>query len=337
MEAPANSPADRRARAHRAAAGAASARPHHDLGYRSRNLRDGLHGAEHSGRAYRPRVIRPRRLVRSCGLRGSTDPAQSDARLVFRPDHRRRSDRGGCGFRIRFPDFEAPRRVFLAADAGAGGDALCGIVSLDRSHRRRERSWRHHTTDAARLQPGILHRLLLVCSAHRIPGADSVVALSQFDRRHRAGGDPRERAARALSRLSDQSLQARRVRAVRRHYRACRHTLALPEPHDLSRSDLGVILRRFAGDGRDRRHAQLSGAGARRAVLYPVPRIPRHLHRELAVLVRPGVRRFHRVFADRPGRRRRAADRAVPQEDGRRCRDVGAPDRSAAAAGIPAA
>ena len=63
----------------------------------------------------------------------------------------------------------------------------------------------------------------------------------------------------------------------------------------------------------------------------------RHLHRELAVLVRPGVRRLHRVFADRPGRRRRAADRAVPQEDDRRCRDVGAPHRSAAAAGIPAA
>ena len=70
------------------------------------------------------------------------------------------------------------------------------------------------------------------------------------------------------------------------------------------------------------------GPGARRAVLHPVPRIPRHLHRELAVLVRPGVRRLHRVFADRPGRRRRAADRAVPQEDRRGRRDVGAPHRS---------
>ena len=98
-----------------------------------------------------------------------------------------------------------------------------------------------------------------------------------------------------------------------------------------------LVLRRSAGHGRDRRHAQFSRPRARRAVLYPVSRIPGHLHRELAVLVRPGVRRLHRVFADWPGRGRRAADRAMAEEDHRRRRDVGAPHRGAAAAGIPAA
>ena len=60
--------------------------------------------------------------------------------------------------RVWLSDPAAARRVFLAADAGAGGDALCGVVPLDRGHRRRERPWRHHPADAARLQSGILDR-----------------------------------------------------------------------------------------------------------------------------------------------------------------------------------
>ena len=60
-----------------AAAGAARARPHHDLGHRSRDLRHRLHGAQHSGRAYRPGIVRPRRLVRPCRLCGGAAPAQS--------------------------------------------------------------------------------------------------------------------------------------------------------------------------------------------------------------------------------------------------------------------
>src|ERR1700687_1286708 len=97
--------------------------------------------------------------------------------LVFRPDHRGGSDRGGRRSRIRLLDPAPARRVFLVADAGAGGDALCGVVSLDRSHRRRERPRRHHAADAARLQHGILHRLLLVCRCHRDGGAGPVMAL----------------------------------------------------------------------------------------------------------------------------------------------------------------
>ena len=55
------------------------------------------------------------------------------------------------------------------------------------------------------------------------------------------------------------------------------------------------------------------GPGARRVVLHPVPRVPVDLDPALAVLFRPAVRRLHRVLADRPRRRRRAVDRAVPQ------------------------
>ena len=64
------------------------------------------------------------------------------------------------------------------------------------------------------------------------------------------------------------------------HHRARRHAAAVQEPHDLGRSDLGRILRRIAGDGRDRRHAQLPGARARRAVLHPVPRLPVGIYTE---------------------------------------------------------
>ena len=53
------------------------------------------------------------------------------------------------------------------------------------------------------------------------------------------------------------------------------------------------------------------GPGARRLVLHPVPRVPVDLDAALAVLVRPPVRRLHRVLADRPRRRGRPADRAV--------------------------
>ncbi len=60
--------------------------------------------------------------------------------------------------RLRLSDPAPARRLFLAADAGAGGDAVCGVVPLDRGHRRRERPRRHHPADAVRLQSGILDR-----------------------------------------------------------------------------------------------------------------------------------------------------------------------------------
>ena len=47
---------------------------------------------------------------------------------------------------------------------------------------------------------------------------------------------------------------------------------------------------------------QHPGAGARRAVLHPVPRAVLDLDRELAAVVRPGVRRLRAVLARRPRR-----------------------------------
>src|SRR5712672_1984992 len=87
--------------------------------------------------------------------------------------------------RVRLPDPAAAWCLFLAADAGAGSDALCRVIPLDRGDRRREWARRHHAADAVRLQSGIFDRLLLVRRRHRAPGVDFVVAFPSFDRRQR--------------------------------------------------------------------------------------------------------------------------------------------------------
>jgi branched-chain amino acid transport system permease protein len=69
VKTPACSPADCRPRASGTTLSVAGARPDHDVGLRSRDLCHRLHGAEHPGRAYRPGVVRARRLVRPCRLR----------------------------------------------------------------------------------------------------------------------------------------------------------------------------------------------------------------------------------------------------------------------------
>ena len=79
--------------------------------------------------------------------------------------------------------------------------------------------------------------------------------------------------------------------------RACRRAARVSDLSGFGRSGLGAVLRRVAGDGRDRRHAQHAGAGARRAVLHPVPRTVFDLDAELAALVRTDLRRLRAVFA----------------------------------------
>ena len=78
----------------------------------------------------------------------------------------------------------------------------------------------------------------------------------------------------------------------------------------------------------------LLGPGARRAVLHPVPRVPVDLDAELAAVLRPAVRRLHRVLADRPGRRLAAADRAL-RRSGDRSRGDGGRARSSRACRCP--
>ena len=107
----------------------------------------------------------------------------------------------------------------------------------------------------------------------------SAVALPSLGGRPRAGRDPRERAARALHRLSDRPLQAVRLHGLGRHHGARRRALGVQPSLRLGRADLGAVLRRATGDGGHRRHALVPRAGARRAVLHPVPRIPLDLDR----------------------------------------------------------
>ena len=112
---------------------------------------------------------------------------------------------------LRLPDPAPARRLLLAADAGAGGDALRGRVPLDRRHRRRERPRRHHAADAARRSISRSRPTYYVRASPR-SASRCCILLWRFHRSPvgtRAGRDPRERAARALPRLSDQPLQAR--------------------------------------------------------------------------------------------------------------------------------
>ncbi len=177
----------------------------------------------------------------------------------------------------------------------------------------------------ALLRAGRLHR----------HGRDlGALALPSLADRHRAGRDPRERAARPLPRLRHRPLQARRLHHLGGADRPRRHAAAVQQPHDLGRADLRRLFRRVAGDGGDRRHALFPRAGAGRAVLRDFPRLSLQPDAELAVLVRPALRRLHRLLADRPRRRRRAPAATFPQAAGGGRRDGRAPGRSGDAARV---
>ncbi len=155
--------------------------------------------------------------------------------------------------------------------------------------------------------------------------------------RPRAGGDPREPAARHVSGLSGRALQAGGVRALGGGDGIGRRAARIPDLPRLGGSGLGAVFRRVAGDGRDRRHAQYYGAGAGLAVLHPVPRTVFDLEFGLAALVRTDLRRLRAVLARRPGRHLGQADPALAPGAGRSGGDEQAQDlRRLAAAGIPA-
>ncbi len=147
----------------------------------------------------------------------------------FGPTMLARCRRGHHRGRLRLPDPAPARRVFLAADAGAGGDAVRGRRSAGPT------SPAARTASAA--SPG-RHCFGFNLDPRRnlllVRGAIAFLVLVLLWRFHnstvgtRAGGDPRERTARALPRLSDQSLQARRLRAVGGDHRARRHSAAVP-------------------------------------------------------------------------------------------------------------
>ena len=302
-----------------------AARARADAHHRDRrgDFRDCLHGAQHSGRPHRPRLVRPWRVLRPGGVRGRARAAPLVSRRLRRSaavcDPSRRDLRLACG-----PShFAPPRRLFLAADARALRHAVCDRVSLDGGHRRRERARRRRASRRARGRSRQPLDLLLGGRGARLPDSLSALALPSLGGRPRAGRDPRERAARALHRLPGRSLQALRLHDVGRHHGARRRAVGLQPSLRLGRTDLGAVFRRAARDGGHRRDAFVPRAGARRAVLHPVSRVPVDLDPELAVVFRALVRRLHRVLADRSRRRRRARPGPVSQTADRGRRDGG--------------
>ena len=182
--------------------------------------------------------------------------------------HRRR-DRG----RLRLPDPAPPRRLFLAADAGAGGHDLCRRLPLDRGDRRRERPWRHRAADVARLQlrdhatittPGRGDRLPgrdLLWRFHRSPVGNVLVAIRENEQRARFIGYPTNRYKLVAFTLSATLTGLAGI-------------LLLFNNRMTSADPISVAFSgESAGHGRDRRHALVPGPGAGRAVLRHLPRL----------------------------------------------------------------
>ena len=183
------------------------------------------------------RLFRPRRLVRPGGLCG-----RHCLQRKLLPGSILLSDLAGvavvavdrAAFRLTHP---APaRRVFLAADAGPGGDALYDRLPLDRGNRRRKRSRRHHAADVARLRPRYLAGLSMCWSPRS--ALPSSYLLWRF---HRSPvGRSWWRSARTRQRARFIGYQANRYKLAgfrglggdhrpRRH-RSCSSTTAWPRP-----------------------------------------------------------------------------------------------------------
>ena len=292
-------------------------------------------GLERARRLHRPRLLRPRRLVRAWRLCGGAlaeilvHRQHRPAGLLRRPFHRRHR-----GARRR-ADPAPARRLFLAPDACLDRTPVRDRLSLDGVHRRRERSRRGHARDRARPEPRARRDLLLGRCRRRLHRRLPALALPPLAGRQRPRRDPRERAARPLSRLSDEPLQAPRLRDLGDRRRHRRRALGVQPPLRLCRAARRRLLGRAHRHGGDRRHAELPRAGARGAVLHPVPRVPVDLDPELAVLFRHPLRRLHHVLADRPRRGCAAALDAVPQGDRGRSRDGRPHALGRAAAGLP--
>ena len=205
-------------------------------------------------------------------------------------------------------DPAAARRLFLAADAGAFRHAVRHRVSLDRGHRRRKRPRRRHAPDVlgrrsrertdlllARRADRASASSILLWRFHRSPVGHVLVAIRENEQRARFIGYPTDRYKLFAFTISAAITGARR-RAV-----GLQSSLASAEPISVPFS--GELLAMVVIGGM----RSFLGPGARRAVLHPVSRIPVDLDPKLAALLRPPVRRLHRVLADRPRRRRRAA------------------------------
>ena len=163
------------------------------------------------------------------------------ASLVI-PAGRRRADRFPRAAPARGLLLAADTRVLgadlrdrLSLDAFTGGESgLGGVTRANWFGFDLEKPWIYYTLVAAL---GLARRV-------------RARALSSLGDRHRAGRDPRKRAARAIHRLRDQPLQADRLRGVGGADRLRRRAVRVSSSFRVGRPDGGVVLGRAARHGR---------------------------------------------------------------------------------------
>ena len=290
-------------------------RPAAALVHRRGRVRHRLPRPQRARRLYRPRLLRPWRLVRARRLCGGAVAAalvrrqHRAAGAVRDPLHRRRRRRslGALILRRRGVYFSLLTLAltallfaiayrwtdFTGGESGLGGVTRATVLGVDLERGR-------HLLLASS-PPSASSSCFLLWRFHRSPVGHVLVAIRENEQRARFVGYPTNRY----------KLLGFVISATRRRHR--RRAVGLQPPLRLGRAARRRLLGRADRHGGDRRHAQLPRAGARRAVLHPVPRVPVDLDAALAVLFRPPVRRLHHVLADRPRRRRAAPHRAVPQ------------------------
>ena len=262
------------------------------------NILVGIHG---------PGLVRPRRVVRL----GAYAAALAAARAVARLDRCSRSSaalalvaliawafgflilrRRGVYFSLLTMALSAMLYVvaFRWTAVTGGENGLGGIVRPDVAGFRLETNATYYALVAA-----IAFVVVYVLwRFHRSPVGHVLVAIRENEQRARFIGYPTNRY-----KLSPSSLSATLTGLA-----GClllfnnRMTSADPISVAFSGELLAMVV--------DRRHALVPRAGAGRAVLRDLPRLPLEHHRELAALVRPAVRRLHPVLADGARRRRRA-------------------------------
>src|SRR5262249_45733357 len=153
-------------------------------------VRGRVHGPQYPRRQYRPRLVRPWRLVRTRRLDCSLEPALMVSGISQFPRIVRTCFRGSVRRAVWRTDLAAARRLFLVTDAGSDRAALCHWLPLDRIHWRRKRTRRGHARDGTRDRP-LARRPLLLGSCRRCDGRlFPAVALSSVAGWQRTSSNP---------------------------------------------------------------------------------------------------------------------------------------------------
>ena len=207
-------PVDRRARPGAAAHRVPGHRPHAGLGHRGHHPGRGRHGPEPAGGLHGLGLLRPRGLVRHRRLRRrpGADPLVQEQMLL--PVLFSIVFTATLALIVGFLILRPARRLLLAAHAGPVRADLRDLVPLDQPDRRRRRPGRHRARHLRPDRPQQPPELLRVRGAHRLCRAGAAAPHRALALRPRAGGDPREPAARHLPGLRRRALQAAGLRAL---------------------------------------------------------------------------------------------------------------------------